>query len=65
MKVSFGVLQGSILGPVIFSVYVNDLKTHVSDCLLTLYADDTQFIHSEYIENLPELIRRTETLERI
>lgn len=46
-------------------MYVNDLKTHVNDCLLIQHADDTQFIHSEYMDNLPGLIRKTEeTLER-
>lgn len=58
--------QGSILGPILFTIYVNDLKSNVNDCLLIQYADDTQFIHSEYVQNLPELIRKTEeTLERV
>ncbi len=43
-----------------FTIYVNDLATHLSNCLLIQYADDTQFIISGSIENLDELLRRTE-----
>ncbi len=59
LRVFFGVPQDSILGHILFSVPVNDLNTHVNDCLMIQYADDTQFIHYDYNENLPELIRRT------
>ncbi len=43
-------------------MFVNDLVTHVNHCLLIQYADDTQFIISDKIENLQELIEKTEDI---
>ena len=42
-KLSCGVPQGSILGPPLFLLYVNDMPKAVS-CELLLYADDTCLI---------------------
>ena len=42
--VSFGVPQGSILGPLLFILFVNDLPLH-SNQNLDLYADDST-LHS-------------------
>ena len=43
-KVTVGVPQGSILGPLLFLLYVNDMKQAV-DCDLFLYADDCCLVY--------------------
>ncbi len=66
LSIKFLVQQGSILGPILFKIYVNGMKDNISDCTLVQYADDTQLLHQSPVENLSEIIHQTEnTLRKI
>ena len=54
--VSVGIPQGTVLGPLLFLLYVNDMPAFSKECGVTLFADDTTLCFSG--PSYPELVNR-------
>ena len=60
LPVTQGVVQGSILGPILFTLFTNDLPSFINRGQLVMYADDAQFIDADTPANADALCARME-----
>ena len=69
MPITCGVPQGSILGPLLFIIYMTDLQNITSTCDISMYSDDAHlssamsYPNDKNVELIPEFVKICDWLQ--
>jgi hypothetical protein len=47
-EIKYGVPQGSVLGPLLFLIYINDIANSIAYSEPYIFADDTALVYSDH-----------------
>jgi hypothetical protein len=50
--IEYGVTQGSVIGPLLFFSFIDDVSVVIIFCRFHIYADDLQVYHSSSVADL-------------
>ena len=46
-----GIPQGSVLGPILFTIFINDIPVDISSCI-KIFADDTKVYNNAHLSHI-------------